>query len=78
MFTGIVEEVGESDGVVETVAAPGSSGFEVSVIPDKWSAARLGTYEFGTEVDVEVGVVAESVERLLSGRAMASSQAATT
>jgi riboflavin synthase len=53
------------DGVSLTVTALGESGFAVSLIPETLERTTLGGAVPGTEVNIEVDVLAKHVERLL-------------
>ena len=55
------------DGVSLTVAALTPDGLEVSLIPETLERTTLGTLVEGSEVNVEVDVVARYAERLLQG-----------
>jgi riboflavin synthase len=55
------------DGVSLTVAALGPDGPEVSLIPETLERTTLGELEEGSEVNVEVDVVARYAERLMEG-----------
>jgi riboflavin synthase len=55
------------DGVSLTVAALGPHGLEVSLIPETLERTTLGELEEGSEVNVEVDVVARYAERLMEG-----------
>jgi riboflavin synthase len=55
------------DGVSLTVAALGPGGLEVSLIPETLERTTLGELEEGSEVNVEVDVVARYAERLMEG-----------
>jgi riboflavin synthase len=55
------------DGVSLTVAALGPDGLEVSLIPETLERTTLGELEEGSEVNVEVDVVARYAERLMEG-----------
>jgi riboflavin synthase len=55
------------DGVSLTVAALTPEGFEVSLIPETLERTTLGELEEGSEVNVEVDVVARYAERLMQG-----------
>ena len=52
------------DGVSFTVAALVEGGFAVAVIPHTWQATVCRNYRPGTEVNLEVDLVARYVERL--------------
>jgi riboflavin synthase len=54
------------DGISLTVAALHDDGFEVAVIPHTLDATNLGTLSAGSEVNLEVDVLAKYVERLLT------------
>ena len=56
------------DGVSLTVVEVGHTSFQVALIPHTLSATTLGRIEKGTEVNVEVDVLAKYVERLVGGR----------
>lgn len=56
------------DGVSLTVSAMGPDWFEVSLIPTTLAATTLGHRPPGSQVNVEVDVLAKYVERLLSGQ----------
>ncbi len=53
------------DGVSLTVAAVDESGFEVAIIPHTLEVTTLGKLEVGSQVNLEVDVLAKYVERLL-------------
>ncbi|HEX3263947.1 MAG TPA: riboflavin synthase [Solirubrobacterales bacterium] len=55
------------DGVSLTVSALGRDGLEVSLIPETLERTTLGELEAGSEVNVEVDVVARYAERLMEG-----------
>jgi riboflavin synthase len=55
------------DGVSLTVAGLTPGGFEVSLIPETLERTTLGDVERGSEVNVEVDVVARYAERLVQG-----------
>jgi riboflavin synthase len=55
------------DGVSLTVAALTSDGLEVSLIPETLERTTLGDLREGSEVNVEVDVVARYAERLMQG-----------
>jgi riboflavin synthase len=55
------------DGVSLTVAALTPDGFEVSLIPETLERTTFGELEEGSEVNVEVDVVARYAERLMQG-----------
>jgi riboflavin synthase len=55
------------DGVSLTVAELSPDGLEVSLIPETLERTTLGELEEGSEVNVEVDVVARYAERLLQG-----------
>jgi riboflavin synthase len=55
------------DGVSLTVAELVPDGLEVSLIPETLERTTLGELEEGSEVNVEVDVVARYAERLLQG-----------
>ena len=55
------------DGVSLTVAALTPDGLEVSLIPETLERTTLGDLEEGSEVNVEVDVVARYAERLVQG-----------
>ncbi len=57
------------DGVSLTVSALADDGFEVSLIPETLQRTTLGLLTAGSEVNVEVDVLAKHVERLLGVRA---------
>lgn len=54
------------DGVSLTVSGLGSDWFEVSLIPTTRELTTLGTAPIGTQVNLEVDVIAKYVERLMS------------
>lgn len=56
------------DGVSLTVVEVGRTSFQVALIPHTLGATTLGTLEKGTEVNVEVDVLAKYVERLVGGQ----------
>ena len=53
------------DGVSLTVAGLTAGGFEVSLIPETLARTTLGTLAAGSEVNVELDIVARYVERLM-------------
>jgi riboflavin synthase len=55
------------DGVSLTVAALTPDGLEVSLIPETLERTTLGELDDGSEVNVEVDVVARYAERLVQG-----------
>jgi riboflavin synthase len=57
------------DGVSLTVSALNEHGFVVSLIPETLSRTNLGAIREGSQVNVEVDVLAKHVERLLEARA---------
>lgn len=54
------------DGVSLTVSGLGSDWFEVSLIPTTRELTTLGSAPIGTQVNLEVDVIAKYVERLMS------------
>ncbi|MGY4651662.1 riboflavin synthase [Mycobacterium sp. URHB0021] len=54
------------DGVSLTVSALGHDWFEVSLIPTTLGLTTLGAAEVGTQVNLEVDIIAKYVERLMS------------
>ena len=56
------------DGVSLTVSALTVDGFAVSLIPETLQRTGLGEVGVGTEVNVEVDVLAKHVERLIGSR----------
>jgi riboflavin synthase len=54
------------DGVSLTVAAVDGDAFSVSLIPETLERTNLGAAEPGTEVNLEVDIVAKYVERLVA------------
>jgi riboflavin synthase len=56
------------DGVSLTVSALTDDGFAVSLIPETLQRTGLGEARVGTEVNVEVDVLAKHVERLIGSR----------
>ena len=56
------------DGVSLTVSGIDRDWFEVSLIPTTLSLTTLGGAQPGTQVNLEVGVIAKYVERLLAQR----------
>jgi len=56
------------DGVSLTVSALTDDGFTVSLIPETLQRTGLGEVGVGTEVNVEVDVLAKHVERLIGSR----------
>jgi riboflavin synthase len=56
------------DGVSLTVSALTGDGFAVSLIPETLQRTGLGEVRVGTEVNVEVDVLAKHVERLIGSR----------
>ncbi|KUI24868.1 riboflavin synthase [Mycobacterium sp. GA-2829] len=57
------------DGVSLTVSGLGSDWFEVSLIPTTRELTTLGSAPIGTQVNLEVDVIAKYVERLMSAPA---------
>ncbi len=55
------------DGVSLTVVEVGETSFQVALIPHTLSATTLGSLEKGSQVNVEVDIVAKYVERLAGG-----------
>ncbi len=55
------------DGVSLTVAALAPDGLEVSLIPETLERTTLGDLGEGSEVNLEVDVVARYAERLMQG-----------
>ena len=53
------------DGVSLTVAEVGDGGFSVSLIPETLERTTLGSLEPGSQVNVEVDVIAKYVEKLV-------------
>jgi riboflavin synthase len=53
------------DGISLTVSALHDDGFEVSLIPETLERTTLGAAETGTQVNLEVDVLAKHVERLM-------------
>ena len=53
------------DGVSLTLAEVGRTSFQVALIPHTLAATTLGSWKVGTEVNVEVDVLAKYVERLM-------------
>jgi riboflavin synthase len=53
------------DGVSLTVAGVDEGGFEVAIIPHTWQATVLKHYRPGTEVNLEVDLLARYLERLV-------------
>jgi riboflavin synthase len=64
------------DGVSLTVSALGDDWFEVSLIPETLKRTTLGTRQPGSEVNLEVDVIAKYVEKLTAGAAGARSAGA--
>jgi riboflavin synthase len=56
------------DGVSLTVSALHDDGFDVSLIPETLERTTLGSAATGTQVNLEVDVLAKHVERLLEAR----------
>ncbi|EKF23915.1 riboflavin synthase, alpha subunit [Mycolicibacterium hassiacum DSM 44199] len=54
------------DGVSLTVSAVGHDWFEVSLIPTTLESTTLGAAEVGSQVNLEVDILAKYVERLLN------------
>jgi riboflavin synthase len=57
------------DGVSLTVAELGDASFTVSLIPETLERTNLGRAEPGTQVNLEVDVLAKYVERLMRSAA---------
>lgn len=55
------------DGVSLTVNAVAGARFEVNVVPHTLAATIIGDYQAGTDVNVEVDLLARYLERLLQG-----------
>jgi riboflavin synthase len=55
------------DGVSLTVSGIGDDWFEVSLIPETLKRTTLGTRQPGEMVNLEVGVIAKYVQKLLGG-----------
>ncbi|MDQ3940761.1 MAG: riboflavin synthase [Actinomycetota bacterium] len=55
------------DGVSLTVVEVGRTSFQVALIPHTLEATTLGRLRVGTDVNVEVDVIAKYVERLANG-----------
>ena len=55
------------DGVSLTVAGLAEDGFEVSLIPETLERTTLGELTEGSQVNLEVDVIARYAERLLQG-----------
>ncbi|MCF6325094.1 MAG: riboflavin synthase [Gammaproteobacteria bacterium] len=55
------------DGVSLTTNVVSESGFEVNIIPHTQQQTIMGAYQQGTQVNIEVDVVARYLERLLQG-----------
>jgi riboflavin synthase len=53
------------DGVSLTVAGVDAGGFEVAIIPHTWQATILKQYRQGSEVNLEVDLLARYLERLV-------------
>jgi len=53
------------DGVSLTVAGVDAGGFEVAIIPHTWEATILKQYRQGSEVNLEVDLLARYLERLV-------------
>jgi riboflavin synthase len=53
------------DGVSLTVAGVDAAGFEVAIIPHTWQATILKHYRPGSEVNLEVDLLARYLERLV-------------
>ena len=53
------------DGVSLTVAGVDAGGFEVAIIPHTWQATILKHYRPGSEVNLEVDLLARYLERLV-------------
>jgi riboflavin synthase len=56
------------DGVSLTVSAVGHDWFEISLIPTTLELTTLGRAEVGTQVNLEVDIIAKYVERLLDAK----------
>lgn len=56
------------DGVSLTLVEVGRTSFQVALIPHTLAATTLGAIEKGSEVNVEVDVLAKYVERLVGGQ----------
>jgi len=55
------------DGISLTVSAIDNDWFEVSLIPETLKRTTLGLKQPGTEVNLEVDVIAKYVEKLIGG-----------
>jgi riboflavin synthase len=55
------------DGVSLTLVEVGHTSFQVALIPHTMAATTLGTLAIGSDVNVEVDIVAKYVERLVRG-----------
>lgn len=55
------------DGVSLTVNAVNADGFEVNLVPHTLTATTLGALAVGSEVNLEVDLLARYLERLLNG-----------
>jgi riboflavin synthase len=55
------------DGVSLTLVEVGRTSFQVALIPHTMAATTLGTLAIGSDVNVEVDIVAKYVERLVRG-----------
>jgi riboflavin synthase len=53
------------DGVSLTVAGVGEGGFDVAIIPHTWEATIVKQYRPGSEVNLEVDLLARYLERLV-------------
>jgi len=56
------------DGVSLTVNSVSDAGFEVNIIPHTVEVTIIGAYRVGTEVNIEVDMLARYLENLLIGR----------
>jgi riboflavin synthase len=54
------------DGVSLTINAVSANGIELNIIPHTAESTIIGGYEVGTQVNIEVDVLARYIERLLS------------
>ena len=61
------------DGVSLTVNKVNGSDFEINIVPHTIQETIIGHYQAGTEVNLEVDVVARYLERLIQGGAIDSS-----
>ncbi|MGH1441819.1 MAG: riboflavin synthase [Cellvibrionaceae bacterium] len=55
------------DGTSLTVNAVNGAEFELAIVPHTWDKTVISTYKVGTQVNLEVDLIARHLERLLLG-----------